>query len=70
MCAHIKSTIMYHVCRIFIYFSNNLSSLLQTCYLNVTFFHDIWLTCEKEVPSNSFGLLASGEGTMLTVLLH
>jgi hypothetical protein len=56
---------MYHVCRILKKNSNKLSSLLQTCYLNVTFFHDIWLTCEKEIPSNSFGLLANGEGTIL-----
>jgi len=40
-----------------------------TCSLNATFLHNICLTCEKEVPSNSFGLLANGEAPMLRVLL-
>jgi hypothetical protein len=70
MCTHIGSTIMYHVYRNKIKKFNKTFSLLQTCSLNATFFHDIHLTCEKEIPSNSFGLLASGEAAMLRVLLH
>ncbi len=53
-----------------IFFFNKLFSLLQTYFLNVTFFHDIRLTCAKKIPSNSFGLFASGEVAMLRVLLR
>ncbi len=60
---------MYRVVKNNFFFFNKLFSLLQTtCSLNATFLHDICLTCEKEVPSNSFGLLANGEVAMLRVL--